>query len=131
MNTLRLRWVAPLLALGWVRILDAVPPRLYHHLAAARTVPWDRVEIFFGDERAVPPDDERSNYRVGREALLAHVPVPASAIHRMEAEQPDGERAVRRALLDAVSPTDCPACLVRDGRWLLDRAAAAQLGGQP
>lgn len=44
-------------------------------------MPWDRVHLFWGDERFVPPDDRLSNYRMVREAMFEHVPVPAANIH--------------------------------------------------
>ena len=53
------------------------------------------MHIFFGDERCVPPDDERSNYRMAREALLDRVPVPAPQVHRIP-----GERAPQSAAAD-------------------------------
>ena len=43
--------------------------------------PWDRVHMFWGDERYVPADDPLSNYRMTREALLAQVPIPAANVH--------------------------------------------------
>ena len=33
-------------------------------------IDWTRTDVFFGDERAVPPDDPQSNYRMARETLL-------------------------------------------------------------
>jgi 6-phosphogluconolactonase len=51
------------------------------------------VEIYFVDERAVPPDDSRSNYKLVKEALLDHVPIPAENVFRMQGEEPDVERA--------------------------------------
>lgn len=64
------------------------------HRALARAphrdaIDWARVDVFFGDERAVPPADPRSNYRAAREALLDHVPVPTAQVHRIEAERDD------------------------------------------
>lgn len=72
------------------------PRRLYELLAAEpwRTaIDWERVEIFFGDERAVPPDDAASNYRMAREAMLAPLGLAPSRVHRMEAERPNLDAA--------------------------------------
>ncbi|HEU5262677.1 MAG TPA: 6-phosphogluconolactonase [Gemmatimonadales bacterium] len=55
----------------------------------AQDIDWTRVDVYFGDERAVPPHHPDSNYRMVRERLLAHVPIPATMVHRMEAERPD------------------------------------------
>jgi 6-phosphogluconolactonase len=49
-------------------------------------IEWSKVHIFFGDERCVPPDDSRSNYRMAREALLDHVSLPSDHIHRLQGE---------------------------------------------
>lgn len=67
----------------------STPEPVYRALAARRDVPWDAVAVFFGDERAVPPDDAESNYRMARETLLDHVPVPPTRIHRMAGESAD------------------------------------------
>jgi 6-phosphogluconolactonase len=56
-------------------------------------VDWSRVHVFFGDERCVPPDDERSNYRLADETLLSRVPIPRDNIHRMRGELPPDEAA--------------------------------------
>lgn len=58
-------------------------------------IAWPTWMAFFGDERAVPPDDPRSNYHFARETLLDHVPIPAERVHRMEAEHPDRDQAAR------------------------------------
>jgi 6-phosphogluconolactonase len=47
---------------------------------------WRLTHIFWGDERCVPPDDPRSNYRMAKEALLDRVPIPAEHIHRIRGE---------------------------------------------
>jgi len=68
------------------------PEALYRLLAETPyrdRIDWDRVEIFWGDERCVPPDHPESNYRMVREALLAHVPIPDANIHRMRGELAD------------------------------------------
>jgi 6-phosphogluconolactonase len=49
-------------------------------------VPWEKLYLFWVDERCVPPTDKDSNYRMTKEAMLDHVPLPASQIHRMEGE---------------------------------------------
>jgi 6-phosphogluconolactonase len=61
------------------------PRTLYSRWASrfATEIPWADVHVFWGDERFVPPDDPRSNFRMAREALLDHVPIPARHIHAM------------------------------------------------
>lgn len=49
-------------------------------------VPWDKLHLFWVDERCVPPTDADSNYRMTNEAMLCRVPLPAAQIHRMEGE---------------------------------------------
>ena len=49
-------------------------------------MPWDRLDLYWVDERCVPPDHPESNYRMTREALLDHVPLRPEQIHRMEGE---------------------------------------------
>ncbi len=56
-------------------------------------IPWPSVHAFFGDERAVPPDDPQSNYRMARSALLERVPV--GAVHRIAGELGAAEAAAR------------------------------------
>ncbi|MBI1982603.1 MAG: 6-phosphogluconolactonase [Acidobacteria bacterium] len=66
--------------------------RLYELLAAppySTQISWEDVHLFQVDERCVPPDDPQSNYRMIRESLLRHVPVPEMNFHRMAAEQAD------------------------------------------
>ncbi len=50
-------------------------------------VPWPKVHLFWGDERCVPPHDLQSNYRMAREALLDHIPIPENNVHRIRAER--------------------------------------------
>ena len=49
-------------------------------------MPWEKLDIYWVDERCVPPDHAESNYRMTREALLDHVPLRPCQIHRIEAE---------------------------------------------
>jgi 6-phosphogluconolactonase len=71
------------------------PEPVYRELAAGSSVDWQRVDVFFGDERAVPPDHPDSNYRTVYLALLSQVPIPPRQVHRMEAERADREAAAR------------------------------------
>ncbi len=58
-------------------------------------VPWDKVHVFFGDERCVPADDPRSNQKMAREALLDRVPIPPSQIYPIPCEASPDEAADR------------------------------------
>lgn len=69
------------------------PRAVYRQLAQAHGLPWEKVEIYFGDERAVPPGDPQSNYQMARKSLLDAVPIPPAQVHRMLAERPDRESA--------------------------------------
>jgi len=51
-----------------------------------KRVPWDKLELFWVDERCVPPDHADSNYRMTREAMLDKVPLRPEQVHRMEGE---------------------------------------------
>jgi 6-phosphogluconolactonase len=182
-------------------------PKRTYELLADLPVAWERVHLWFGDERCVAPDHVDSNFAMVRAALLSRVKIPASQVHRMRAEDPDREAAareyerelpprlhllllgmgpdghtaslfpgsialretvrrvvpvvgpkppperltitppviaaarrvvvlatgaekaaaVRLALSGECDPFDCPARLLRDAEWLLDRAAAAEL----
>ncbi|HET9281823.1 MAG TPA: 6-phosphogluconolactonase [Candidatus Angelobacter sp.] len=64
-------------------------PRSVYSLLAQQyktSLPWNKIYIFFGDERCVPPDHPDSNYRMANEALLSHVPIPSENVHRIRAE---------------------------------------------
>ncbi|MBK8000017.1 MAG: 6-phosphogluconolactonase [Verrucomicrobia bacterium] len=56
------------------------------HASGASPLPWDKIQIFFGDERHVPPDHADSNFRMANEHLLSKVPIPAANVHRIEGE---------------------------------------------
>ncbi|MHB8168477.1 MAG: 6-phosphogluconolactonase [Thermoleophilia bacterium] len=78
----------------------STPRPIYARLATgayAERIDWPRVHIFFGDERCVPPDDSRSNYRMAREALLDHVPLPPGNIHRIRGEDDPAQAALAYA----------------------------------
>ena len=75
-----------------VAISGGTTPKKMFALLADRSrpyfnqVPWDRLQLFWVDERCVPPTDAESNYRMTNEAMLEHVPLPAAQIHRIEGE---------------------------------------------
>ena len=76
-------------------------PRLVYPLLASsprvEQVDWSRVEFFWGDERAVPPDDPDSNFGLARTLLLDHLPgVRSAAVHRMPADASDRDAAAWR-----------------------------------
>jgi 6-phosphogluconolactonase len=56
------------------------------HQRFRAAMPWDRLDLYWVDERCVPPTDPDSNYRMTREALLSSVPLPCAQVHRMEGE---------------------------------------------
>ncbi len=67
----------------------STPRRVYELLATpdfSSRIDWNRVDLFWGDERYVPADARESNYRMTAEALLDHVPVPPANIHRVPTE---------------------------------------------
>ena len=95
----------------------STPQLLYELLASDRyrdRMPWERVHLFWGDERMVPPDHADSNYRMVREALLDHVGLPAGNVHPMRTDGTPTEAAARyqtelaayygRDTLDAARP---------------------------
>jgi len=69
-------------------------------------IPWSRVEIYFGDERCVPPDHAESTYRMAREVLFQHVPLEECRIHRIEAERPDRDEAAAEYAAGLPDPLD-------------------------
>jgi len=80
------------------------PAQMYRSLAApplSESVPWEKVRIFFGDERDVPHDHVESNYRMAQRALLDHVPIQPVRVHPMPADSDDlaGAAAQYEALI--------------------------------
>ncbi len=72
------------------------PKPVYEQLANA-SLDWRRVHIFFGDERCVPPDDQRSNYHMAKMTLLDRVAIPPGNVHRMRGEDPPEQAAASYA----------------------------------
>jgi len=73
-------------------------PKLLFELLAAEPyrsqIDWPSVEIYFGDERAVPPDHADSNFRMASESLLSRVPLKPENVHRMRGEIDPNEAAI-------------------------------------
>jgi 6-phosphogluconolactonase len=65
------------------------PKSLYELLASPAyrsQIDWAKVEIYFGDERCVPPTDSQSNYHMAQTAMLSKLPIDESRIHRIRGE---------------------------------------------
>ena len=72
----------------------STPKALYSLLASNYAdFVWNRVFLFFGDERHVPPTDPESNYRMVEESLLTKIAIPAENVFRVAAENPDAAAA--------------------------------------
>jgi len=88
----------------------STPRATYSLLASTEFAPrvdWARVQVFWGDERCVPPDHPESNYALARETLLDHVPLPEGNIHRIRAElDPRRAAALYQEELEAVLGTE-------------------------
>lgn len=73
-------------------------PRLLYHLLATDyrdSIAWEQVHIYWSDERCVPPNSDDSCYKLAKDLLLDHVPIPSEQIYRMEGEADPTETAQR------------------------------------
>jgi 6-phosphogluconolactonase len=67
----------------------STPRAMYEVLATIEFVPrveWEKVHVFWGDERCVAPNHEESNYRMAFKSMLSHLPIPVQQIYRLEGE---------------------------------------------
>lgn len=82
----------------------STPKRLFQLLASLgrSALPWDQIELWWGDERAVGPEHADSNYRMARETLIE--PLALTRVHRIEAERlpTDAAAAYEAALVAAL-----------------------------
>jgi 6-phosphogluconolactonase len=95
----------------WVLSGGSTPRTLYRILARrpARSFPWRRTEVFFADERCVPPGDPQSNYGNAQAELLDQVPIPRAQVHRLEGEvRPMARAAASYARMLGVPPAGPP-----------------------
>lgn len=85
------------------------PGPIYELLAGSPLVPWEQVSVYFADERAVPRDDPRSNYRLVQETLLERGSLPDARVHPMipgtfsGSETPAGENPAFTQKLDRLA----------------------------
>jgi 6-phosphogluconolactonase len=70
-------------------------PKATYESLAGLPLDWSHIDIFFGDERCVPPDDAESNYRMAKAALFDRISIPSERIHRMQGELADRDAAAR------------------------------------
>ena len=87
---------------GGIVLTGGSTPRRAYELAAELEPDWSHVELWWGDERCVPPDDERSNYGMVKAALLDRLERAPAAVHRMDGElgRDVGSRAYELELSD-------------------------------
>jgi 6-phosphogluconolactonase len=87
----------------------STPRATYERLAEPElggSVDWTRIDVFFGDERMVPPADAASNYRMAREALFDRVLIPPENVHRISGEVGADEAARRYVAELGAEPLD-------------------------
>jgi 6-phosphogluconolactonase len=78
---------------GHIAVSGGATPGPAYELAASLQPDWSRAELWFADERCVPPEDERSNDRLVRERLLDRLERRPAGEHRIRGELPAGEAA--------------------------------------
>jgi 6-phosphogluconolactonase len=78
---------------GHIAVSGGSTPGPAYELAASLRSDWSGAELWFADERCVPPEDERSNHRLVRERLVDRLERPPAAEHRIRGELPAGEAA--------------------------------------
>ena len=87
----------------------STPRPVYERLAEpglAERVDWTRTHLFWGDERAVPPNHEKSNYRMVDETLLRHIRIPKANVQRIAGELDAGAAARQYAETLGEKPLD-------------------------
>ncbi len=64
-----------------------------YRLLAEQPIDWNKVHVYWVDERAVPPDHDRSNYGAAKKVFLDAIAIPPANVHRMRGEEPDLAKA--------------------------------------
>jgi len=87
---------------GSIVLTGGSTPRRAYGFAVELEPDWSRAELWWGDERCVPPDDDRSNYGMAKKALLDRLEQQPAAVHRMQGElgRDAGTREYRLELTD-------------------------------
>lgn len=128
---------------GNVVLTGGTTPELAYREAARRAPDWSSVDVWWGDERCVPPDDERSNYGMAKRALLDRLERGPRAVHRIKGElgkeqaAAEYEREVDDSQLDLVllglGPDGHVASLFPNAPTLLQREKVlpAEAGREP
>ena len=77
----------------------STPKAVFQYLALnySNQIAWEKIHIFWGDERCVAPENEESNYHMAKESLLGQVPIPAKNIFRIKGEANPSYEAERYA----------------------------------
>ena len=96
---------------GSVAVSGGSTPRAAHEKVTAMDLDWSGTSIWFGDDRAVGPDHEHSNYRMARESLLDHIGGTLPEVHRIRGELGPDEAALEyeAELRDSFGPDGPPA----------------------
>lgn len=83
----------------------STPEPLYKRLMydpALRAFPWKRTHLWIVDERRVPHDHEKSNFKMIREIIVEHSDIPAEQVHPIEATELDGDERYERELRETL-----------------------------
>ncbi|MBE0638710.1 MAG: 6-phosphogluconolactonase [Bacteroidales bacterium] len=76
----------------------STPKAIFEYIANNDTgIPWNKIQLFWGDERCVSPESTESNYRMAKEHLLKHIPLSTSNIFRIKGEEAPVAEAQRYA----------------------------------
>ena len=129
---------------GHIALSGGKSPELAHETAAKAEPDWSAAELWWGDERCVPPDDDNSNFGMAKRTLLDNLAVQPRALHRIRGEAVPAEaaaeydaalRGVRLALnLLGIGPDGHTASLFPNAPGLQERerlAIAAEPGLDP